>query len=187
MKEIYKQSFVRGLLISNLGNVMVLETGEKLYKYNMKTGYLAVLYKGLYWMVHLMVGHAFIDNPEKKPIIDHIDNNRLNNNVENLRWATSKENAHNRVLYKNNTSGYKGVYWNKQKNKWYAMICEDYKLTNLGYFDNKEDAILTRYKKAKEIMGEFINECEIIKSKKDDLDEDLEALELEFQQLIKGL
>lgn len=188
MEEIFKQSFVNGLLISNLGTVKEYNTGYILKQFKMKNGYNNIKYKGYFWGVHLMIGNAFIDNPDNKPIIDHIDNNRLNNNLNNLRWATSKENAHNRVLYKNNTSGYKGVYWNKEKKKWYAMICEDYKLKNLGYFDSKEDAIKKRLTTAKELMGDFINKCELITTEeKDDDIKELEELEKELETLLNKL
>jgi hypothetical protein len=46
--------------------------------------------------VHLLVAKTFIPNPENKPTIDHIDQNKLNNNVENLRWATYSEQCINR-------------------------------------------------------------------------------------------
>jgi len=51
-------------------------------------------------LVHRLLGLAFIPNPENKPFIDHIDRNRTNNNLNNLRWATMKENNNNKNIGK---------------------------------------------------------------------------------------
>ena len=66
-----------------------------------KTGYLYVnLYKEhktYKESVHRLVALAFIPNPEDKAFVDHIDGNRANNKVDNLRWCTRKENANNPI------------------------------------------------------------------------------------------
>jgi hypothetical protein len=54
--------------------------------------------------------------------IDHIDGNKLNNQRHNLRYATGSQNQWNKSAYKNNTSGTKGVCWNKANNSWVARI-----------------------------------------------------------------
>ena len=55
-------------------------------------------------------------------LIDHIDGNTLNNRIENLRPATKSTNGMNRGKQKNNTSGYKGVYFSNERKKWIAQI-----------------------------------------------------------------
>lgn len=72
--------------------------------------------------------------------IDHRDTNTLNNNVLNLRLATSSNNNENRSLTSNNTSGVKGV--SLHKDKWLARIGIDGKRVRVGHFDTIEDASL---------------------------------------------
>ena len=50
--------------------------------------------------LHRLVAIAFISNPDNLPEIDHIDGNRTNNNSENLRWSTRKQNANNPITRK---------------------------------------------------------------------------------------
>ena len=60
--------------------------------------------------------------------------------IENLRLVTHKENCQNRRLRKDNTSGFNGVMFNKNKNKWEVYLSNKY----IGDFNNKEDAISKR-------------------------------------------
>lgn len=72
--------------------------------------------------------------------IDHINGDKLDNRMENLRIVTYKQNAQNSAIKSNNTSGYKGVSLTKEKNKWRAYININKKQVNLGRFIKKEDA-----------------------------------------------
>jgi hypothetical protein len=73
--------------------------------------------------------------------IDHIDGNPRNNKIENLREATHQQNSCNTKLRKDNTSGYKGVSFKKELNKWLAQSTLYGKNHYLGIFVHKEDAI----------------------------------------------
>jgi hypothetical protein len=75
---------------------------------------------------------------------DHIDRNALNNCKSNFRKATVAENARNHSLRKDNKSGFSGVYWEKESNKWLAYIRDNGKMKKLGRFANKIDAIKAR-------------------------------------------
>lgn len=79
-----------------------------------------------------------------KDQIDHINHIRDDNRFVNLREATSQENNRNASLRKDNTSGVTGVKWYKRYGKWNAQIRINGKDKNLGYFDDKFEAICIR-------------------------------------------
>ena len=146
-------------LVSNYGNVKNSKTNRILKPGNHKQGYkLVVLSKnGKYksFRVHRLVGLAFLENPDNKQMIDHIDENKANNNVNNLRWATPKDNQYNQDKYKNNTTGFKGVSFHKPLNKYQAKIRVNGNLKHLGLFKSAEEASKAYEAKAKEIHKEF--------------------------------
>lgn len=87
-------------------------------------------------------------------IVDHINGNGLDNRKNNLRICSNAENSRNRKILKH-SSKYKGVYWNKSKNKWHAQICFNYKNINLGYFKNEMAAAFRYDLKAKALFGQY--------------------------------
>jgi hypothetical protein len=76
--------------------------------------------------------------------LDHINRNRSDNRISNLREVTNKQNLQNAGKYSHNTSGHSGVSWHKQRSKWVAQIKHNHKVIHLGYFTNIEDAIAAR-------------------------------------------
>lgn len=86
-------------------------------------------------------------------VIDHIDGDKLNNQIENLRIATISQNIANSKISKNNKCGYKGVY--KGNSGWRACIMKDGKTIHLGTFKDIEDAVEAYDTKAIELFGEF--------------------------------
>jgi hypothetical protein len=76
--------------------------------------------------------------------VDHIDGNGLNNRRINLREVSNQENHKNKPMYSTNTSGYVGVYWHKQRQKWHVRINVDGERICGGFFINKKDAIARR-------------------------------------------
>jgi HNH endonuclease/AP2 domain len=87
--------------------------------------------------------------------IDHINGERTDNRLCNLREATNAQNGMNQKLSTKNTSGYKGVSWSSEKRKWLAQVIADGKHYNLGYYAQIEDAALAYAKGAKLHQGEF--------------------------------
>lgn len=85
--------------------------------------------------------------------IDHIDGDRLNNRMSNLRAATQSQNGMNCKMRKNNTSGIKGVYWGL--GKWRAQISIRRRVIPLGGFDSIDDAATAVAQARNKYHGEF--------------------------------
>ena len=75
---------------------------------------------------------------------DHINRDRADNRIANLRDISHKQNGQNRKSSRNNTSGHAGVSWYKQTSKWKAKICHNYRSISLGYFATIEEAVAAR-------------------------------------------
>ena len=89
--------------------------------------------------------------------VDHIDENKSNNTFKNLRLGTSRQNKCNVSKRKDNTSGYKGVYFHKNNNKFRARINACGKFISLGYYVTAEEAHEAYKAASVKYHGEFSN------------------------------
>lgn len=94
--------------ISNSGYVLSLCRKKPLIlkPYDCGNGYSFVKINGKNKRIHRLVGNAFINNTDNKPIIHHKDNNKQNNSINNLQWATAKENSIEYQKHKRTLSSY---------------------------------------------------------------------------------
>ena len=125
--------------------------------YRNSEGYLRISIDGVRHFAHRLayaIYHSVM--PPRGVQVDHIDGDRANNRIENLRLATHAENCWNRQnLGKLNSSGSTGVSWCIRTQKWRAQIVVNVRYIHLGYFTNKQDAIAARRIAEAEHFGEF--------------------------------
>lgn len=99
--------------------------------------------------------HRFLLNPQNNMKVDHIDGDVLNNRRYNLRICTDQQNLRNSKKKNTNTSGFKGVSWDKRAKKWMAGICLNGKTIYLGLHLTPQLAHEAYKQKAVELFGEF--------------------------------
>jgi len=134
------------------GNVLTIK--ERILRNNTSSGYCIVGLskngKVKFHHIHLLVAISFLNHTKCgfKKVVDHIDNNPLNNKLSNLQIVTNRENSSKDR--KGGTSKYIGVSYHKLKNKWAANIYINNPIL-LGFFDKEEDAAKAYQDKLKEL------------------------------------
>lgn len=116
-------------------------------------GYLGVTFEGNQYS-HRMVW-AFHNGRMPHSDIDHINHIKTDNRIENLREASRVQNSFNRGAPKHNTSGVKGVHFDKVNGKWVAQICVNGKTKKIGRFTDIQDAANAYRAESEKHYGEF--------------------------------
>lgn len=127
--------------------------GDKVGKLN-ADGYVHIDIDGKIYKAHRLIflmHHGWLPK-----FLDHIDLNKQNNKIDNLRPATCAQNQANKPLQKSNTSGYKGVT-KKCKRRWMARISVNGERKYLGLYRTKEEAYDIYKQAAINIYGQYAN------------------------------
>lgn len=103
-----------------------------------QTGHVQIGIKGKRYLAHRLAWQYVTGEVPTK--VDHINRIPWDNSFANLRLCNQSQNMANSLMMKSNTSGVRGVSWDKSKNKWSAKISINKKTLNLGRFDDIEDA-----------------------------------------------
>lgn len=128
--------------IDSSGKVMNIKKGSEMRYFENSDKYLAVKLwnDGNYQCltIHRLIALHYIDRKEGCNIVDHIDRNRQNNNIENLRWVTPRENCLNRSAYKNSKLKLKYITITGRKNEYYLLTMRQYKVRKLFRIDETD-------------------------------------------------
>ena len=108
-------------------------------------------------LLHRLIYEVYNGTIPKKMEIDHIDNNKLNNHISNLRLATHSENNCNVNVRIDNKIGYKNIYYNTKRKDYYVRISKNGKYVYKKYFKTLEEAIENRDIQLLLIHGDFCN------------------------------
>lgn len=118
-----------------------------------KNGYLKISICGKSYRAHRLAWIIMNGNSPSDQL-DHIDGNRLNNSISNLRECSNLQNGQNKRSKPGSSSKYLGVHWNSRIMKWQASIKINGVSKYLGVFDDEEDAY-SAYKSEKNLIHRF--------------------------------
>ena len=166
MEENWKdiEGFEGVYMVSNLGRVKSMNynntSKEGILKPGLNSsGYLQISLhsggKAKNYAIHQLMAMMFLNHVlcGHLRVVDHIDENRLNNSLENLQIITSRENVARSIDKSKTSSQYRNVYWHNQRNKWGAKVNFNGKPHYLGLFTDEVEAheFVERFRKENKI------------------------------------
>jgi hypothetical protein len=131
------------------------KAGSKAGTYRNHDNAYQVIINGKHYLTHrivFMMHHGYLPQ-----FVDHIDRNRSNNKIENLREATHSQNAHNSAIRKDSKTGIKNVSWNKVDKSWKVRIQANNTRITIGQFKDFELAELVAMEARHKYHGEYAN------------------------------
>jgi hypothetical protein len=132
---------------------LIRKSNNKFMKGATASGYFRANINGKNHLVHRLI---FLMHHGYLPLfIDHINGNKSDNRIENLREAAFFQNCQNRKIRPDNTVGYKGVYWHKASQKWGVQVGFKGKRKYLGLYANVELADLVATMAREKYHGKF--------------------------------
>lgn len=142
-----------GLLFWNISPRPGINPGDRVSRHIPVKGHLQIEFRGNYFQQHRVIFymmHGYLPD-----VVDHIDGNKTNNKIDNLRPSNDLTNARNKRIGSRNSSGYKGIIRRKSKDDWIARIGVNGKQVHIGIFKNKHIAAHEYNKAAIKYHGEF--------------------------------
>lgn len=139
LEKLFNYDHSTGALLNRAGKYIDGEAGH----FDATTGYRRVSINNKKYYTHRVIW-AMLHGEWPEGQIDHVNHNKVDNRISNLRLCSHKDNGRNQKKASNNTSGVTGVYWDNRYSRWMAAIMIDGINKFLGYFEDKEEAAQCR-------------------------------------------
>ena len=156
LEKVLRYDANTGLLYWTVFIYRIKKPGDLAGHHN-SSGYIEIRYNRTTYQAHRIAWYLHTGADPGILQVEHIDTNKTNNKIQNLRLATAAQNSRNKGKKSGTLSQYKGVTFSARHDKWVSQIQIGGKTTNLGYFTDELEAHRTYCLAAVEIHGEFAN------------------------------